>query len=60
MRRRFSPVERMTLAMRKTSLRLTFHMGNWILDWHPWEGLNFYAGRKATGACREMIPFEFE
>jgi predicted dehydrogenase len=41
-------------------LALTFHMGNYILDWHPWEGLNFYAGRKATGACREMIPFEFE
>lgn len=41
-------------------LVLTFHMGNYILDWHPWEGLNFYAGRKATGACREMIPFEFE
>ena len=41
-------------------LVMTFHMGNYILDWHPWEGLNFYAGRKATGACREMIPFEFE
>lgn len=41
-------------------LVLNFHMGNYILDWHPWEGLNFYAGRKATGACREMIPFEFE
>jgi predicted dehydrogenase len=41
-------------------LAMTFHMGNYILDWHPWEGLNFYAGRKATGACREMIPFEFE
>ena len=41
-------------------LLLTFHMGNYILDWHPWEGLNFYAGRKETGACREMVPFEFE
>lgn len=41
-------------------LLLTFHLGNYILDWHPWEGLNFYAGRKATGACREMVPFEFE
>lgn len=41
-------------------LVMNFHMGNYILDWHPWEGLNFYAGRKATGACREMIPFEFE
>lgn len=41
-------------------LLLNFHMGNYILDWHPWEGLNFYAGRKTTGACREMVPFEFE
>jgi predicted dehydrogenase len=41
-------------------LVLNFHMGNYILDWHPWEGLDFYAGRKATGACREMVPFEFE
>jgi predicted dehydrogenase len=41
-------------------LLLTFHMGNYILDWHPWEGLDFYAGKKATGACREMVPFEFE
>ena len=41
-------------------LAMNFHMGNYILDWHPWEGLNFYAGRKDTGACREMIPFEFE
>jgi predicted dehydrogenase len=41
-------------------LLLNFHMGNYILDWHPWEGLAFYAGKKATGACREMVPFEFE
>jgi len=41
-------------------LVMTFHLGNYILDWHPWEGLDFYAGRKATGACREMVPFEFE
>jgi predicted dehydrogenase len=40
-------------------LVLNFHMGNYILDWHPWEGLDFYAGRKATGACREMVPYEF-
>ena len=41
-------------------LLMTFHLGNYILDWHPWEGLDFYAGRKETGACREMVPFEFE
>lgn len=41
-------------------LLLTFHLGNYILDWHPWEGLDFYAGRRATGACREMVPFELQ
>lgn len=39
-------------------LVLDFHLGNYILDWHPAEGLDFYAGRRATGACREMVPFE--
>ncbi|HEY7838612.1 MAG TPA: Gfo/Idh/MocA family oxidoreductase [Terriglobales bacterium] len=44
-------------------LALNFHLGNYILDWHPWEGqqgLDFYGGRRATGAAREMVPFEFE
>jgi predicted dehydrogenase len=41
-------------------LAMTFHLGNYILDWHPWEGLDFYAARKPTGACREMLPFELE
>ena len=41
-------------------LLLDFHMGHYLPDWHPWEGLDFYAGRKATGACREMVPFEFQ
>jgi predicted dehydrogenase len=44
-------------------LALNFHLGNYILDWHPWEGnggLDFYGGRQATGAGREMVPFEFE
>ena len=41
-------------------LLLTFHLGQYLPDWHPWEGLNFYGGRKETGAGREMVPFEFE
>jgi predicted dehydrogenase len=41
-------------------LLLTFHLGQSIFDWHPWEGLDFYGGRKATGAAREMVPFEFQ
>jgi predicted dehydrogenase len=30
-------------------------------DWHPWEHYTqFYAGRRATSAAREMVPFELE
>lgn len=41
-------------------LFFTFHLGQYLLDWHPWEGLDFYGGRKETGAAREMVPFEFD
>jgi predicted dehydrogenase len=40
---------------------LTFahHMGQYLPDWHPWEDYRtFYVARRATGAAREMVPFE--
>jgi len=38
-----------------------YHMGQWLPDWHPWEDISkFYVGKKETGACREMVPFELE
>lgn len=37
----------------------TYHMGQYLPDWHPWENINdFYAGQKETSATREMVPFE--
>ena len=40
---------------------LTYHMGQYLPDWHPWERISeFYAGQKETSAAREMIPFELE
>lgn len=40
-------------------LLFTYHSGQWLPDWHPWEDYrSFYVSRRATGACREILPFE--
>jgi predicted dehydrogenase len=40
-------------------LLLTYQSGLWLPDWHPWEDYrSFYVARRATGACREIVPFE--
>ncbi len=40
-------------------LACTHHSGQYLPDWHPWEDYRaFYAARRATGACREIVPFE--
>jgi predicted dehydrogenase len=37
----------------------TYHSGQYLPDWHPWEDYrSFYAGKRLTGACREIVPFE--
>lgn len=38
---------------------MTYHSGQYLPDWHPWEDYrSFYAARRETGACREIVPFE--
>lgn len=40
-------------------LLFTHHSGQWLPDWHPWEDYRtFYVAKRATGACREIVPFE--
>lgn len=40
-------------------LAFTYHSGQYLPDWHPWEDYRkFYVGRKKTGAAREIVPFE--
>lgn len=40
-------------------LVITYHVGQYLKDWHPWEDVqDFYVSRPATGACRELVPFE--
>ena len=40
-------------------LLFTYQSGQWLPDWHPWEDYRtFYVAKRATGACREIVPFE--
>ena len=40
-------------------LMFTYHTGQYLPDWHPWESYkDFYVSRRDTGACREIVPFE--
>jgi len=37
----------------------TYHTGQYLKDWHPWEPIeDYYVSRRATGGCREIVPFE--
>jgi predicted dehydrogenase len=40
-------------------LSFTYHTGQYLPDWHPWESISdFYVSNRATGGCREIVPFE--
>ena len=40
-------------------LAFIHHFGQYLPDWHPWEDYrNFYASKKETGACKEIVPFQ--
>jgi len=40
-------------------LAFTYHSGQYLPDWHPWEDYRkFYVAKKSTGAAREIVPFE--
>lgn len=41
------------------ALAFTYQSGQYLPDWHPWESYkDFYVSKRATGACREIVPFE--
>lgn len=41
-------------------LAFTYQSGQFLPDWHPWESYrDFYVSKRKTGACREIVPFEF-
>lgn len=40
-------------------LNVNYQTGQYLPDWHPWERIeDFYVSARATGACREIVPFE--
>ncbi|OGF31288.1 hypothetical protein A3H09_02315 [Candidatus Falkowbacteria bacterium RIFCSPLOWO2_12_FULL_45_13] len=40
-------------------LAFQYHLGQYLSDWHPYEDYRqVYFSKKASGACREMLPFE--
>lgn len=40
-------------------LSFTYHVGQYLPDWHPWEDYRtFYVAKRETGAAREIVPFE--
>lgn len=40
-------------------LAFSYHSGQYLPDWHPWEDYRqFYAAKRETGAAREIVPFE--
>jgi predicted dehydrogenase len=40
-------------------LNINYQTGQYLPDWHPWERItDFYVSTRATGGCREIVPFE--
>ncbi|MBR5360942.1 MAG: Gfo/Idh/MocA family oxidoreductase [Lachnospiraceae bacterium] len=41
------------------SLNYTYHVGQYLPDWHPWESYkDFFIGNKRTNGCREIFAVE--
>lgn len=37
----------------------SYHSGQYLPDWHPWEKIeDYYVSKRTTGGCREIVPFE--
>lgn len=37
----------------------TYHVGQYLPDWHPWENINdYFIGDKRTNGCREIMAIE--
>lgn len=37
----------------------SYHSGQYLPDWHPWESINdYYVSKRETSGCREIVPFE--
>lgn len=47
------------IAKTQGALNYTYHVGQYLPDWHPWENYNnFFVGDKRTNGCRELFAIE--
>lgn len=43
----------------KLPLQYTYHVGQYLPDWHPWESYNkFFVGENETNGCREIFAIQ--
>jgi len=59
----FSPIKKIKELIQKNIIgqiqAFTYHSGQYLPDWHPWEDYRYtYFSKKETGACREMLPYD--
>ena len=41
-------------------LNYTYHVGQYLPDWHPWESFkDYFIGDKRTNGCREIMAIDF-
>lgn len=44
---------------RENKCMYTYHVGQYLPDWHPWESYkDFFIGKKETNGCREILAIE--
>jgi predicted dehydrogenase len=47
------------ISQTKNKLYYTYHVGQYLPDWHPWETVNdFFVSDKKTNGCRELFAIE--
>lgn len=47
------------VKMQEDRLNYTYHIGQYLPDWHPWENYkDFFVGEKRTNGCREIFAIE--
>lgn len=43
----------------KANLNYSYHVGQYLPDWHPWESFkDYFVGNKRTNGCREIFAIE--
>ena len=51
--------ERITSDYYGKVTNFSYHSGQYLPDWHPWEDIkDYYVSKKETGGAREIVPFE--